>query len=147
MRILPSFLVCIAAATSVSAQDTLPPSQGGLVHSLGLPEIYKPYAGVGLGVARAVGPDHLASQARLGVFRDIGSPVRELLGVPVWLEEAVPVRDEDAVPVSELLGVPVRELLGVPLWLELDVPVRDDDAVPECELLGVPVRELLGVPV
>ncbi|MGE5743609.1 MAG: hypothetical protein ACM368_06730, partial [Gemmatimonadota bacterium] len=57
----------------------MPPSQGGYVHSLGLPEIFKPYVGVGIGLARGDG-NHLASQARLGVFRDIGNPVTELLG-------------------------------------------------------------------
>jgi phosphatidylserine/phosphatidylglycerophosphate/cardiolipin synthase-like enzyme len=72
-------VLLLAVATTGQAQDTLPPSQGGYVHSLGLPEIYKPYVGVGIGLARGDG-NHLASQARLGVFRDIGNPVTELLG-------------------------------------------------------------------
>ncbi|MGE5290348.1 MAG: hypothetical protein ACM3ML_24810 [Micromonosporaceae bacterium] len=72
-------LLLPALASTGRAQDTLPPSQGGYVHSLGLPEIYKPYVGVGIGLARGDG-HHLTSQARLGVFRDIGNPITELLG-------------------------------------------------------------------
>src|SRR5512135_2871126 len=72
-------VLLLAAASTGQAQDTLPPSQGGYVHSLGLPEIYKPYVGVGIGLSNGAG-HHLASQARLGVFRDIGNPVTELLG-------------------------------------------------------------------
>src|SRR5713226_9715797 len=46
-RSLRAVVAAAALATGVSqaagAQDTLPPSQGGYVHSLGLPELYKPY--------------------------------------------------------------------------------------------------------
>jgi hypothetical protein len=62
-----------------AAQDTLPPGQGGYVHSLGLPDVYKPYFGLSLGLSRDDG-DHLASQLRAGLFRDIGNPVTELVG-------------------------------------------------------------------
>jgi phosphatidylserine/phosphatidylglycerophosphate/cardiolipin synthase-like enzyme len=69
----------VTVATTSRAQDTLPPTQGGYVHSLGLPEIYKPYVGVGIGLSNSDG-HHLASQARLGVFRDVGNPITEALG-------------------------------------------------------------------
>lgn len=82
-----SLLIGAAAAT---AQDTLPPSQGGYVHSLGLPPLYRPYLGFGLGAARDAG-DHLGAQLRIGVSRDIGNPITELLG---WsLETYAGVRD------------------------------------------------------
>lgn len=84
-RFAISLVVFVTAATVAgAAQDTLPPSQGGYVHSLGLPETYKPYFGIALGLSRDDG-DHLASQLRAGVFRDIGNPVTELLG---WSVEA-----------------------------------------------------------
>ena len=54
-------LLLIAAGRGARAQDTLRPAQGGYVHSLGLPEIYKPYVGVGIGLARGT-DNHLASQ-------------------------------------------------------------------------------------
>src|SRR6266566_4640879 len=72
-------LLLVAAGRGAGAQDTLRPAQGGYVHSLGLPEIYKPYVGVGIGLARGTAT-HLASQIRLGVFRDMGSPITELVG-------------------------------------------------------------------
>src|SRR5690349_23812536 len=72
-------LLIVAAGRGARAQDTLRPVQGGYVHSLGLPEIYKPYVGVGIGLARGT-DTHLASQLRVGLFRDIGSPVTELAG-------------------------------------------------------------------
>ncbi|MGH9892735.1 MAG: hypothetical protein ACREA0_12240, partial [bacterium] len=83
-------LVSIVASSTLRAQDTLPPAQGGYVHSLGLPSIYKPYGAVGIGFYRNKGT-HLAAQFRVGVFRDIGSPVTELIG---WsLESYAGVRD------------------------------------------------------
>ncbi len=74
-------LSCLACGTAIpaSAQDTLPPTQGGYIHSLGLPEIFKPYVGVSVGLTgeeRA----HLRSQFRVGVYRDITSPVIPFLG-------------------------------------------------------------------
>jgi phosphatidylserine/phosphatidylglycerophosphate/cardiolipin synthase-like enzyme len=78
------FALLVAFNPAGVAQDTLPPSQGGYVHSLGLPERYKPYFGFALGLSRDDG-DHLASQLRAGLFRDIGNPITELLG---WSVEA-----------------------------------------------------------
>jgi hypothetical protein len=68
----------VAVVTTSRAQDTLSPTQGGYVHSLGLPEIYKSYVGVGIGLSHTHGY-HLATQARLGVFRDMGNPITEAL--------------------------------------------------------------------
>ena len=81
---IPLLLLVLAAGRGARAQDTLRPVQGGYVHSLGLPEIFKPYGGVGIGLARGT-DTHLASQLRVGVFRDMGSPVTELAG---WAVEA-----------------------------------------------------------
>ena len=78
---------------SARAQDTLPPAQGGYVHSLGLPEIYKPYIGFGIGLSR-LPDDHLTSHVHLGVFRDFGNPVTELWGWSV--EGYVGMRDVHA---------------------------------------------------
>jgi phosphatidylserine/phosphatidylglycerophosphate/cardiolipin synthase-like enzyme len=90
-RWVVALLLVLPAASR--AQDTLPPSQGGYVHSLGLPEIYKSYVGVGIGLSHTRGY-HLASQARLGVFRDIGNPITETLG---WdLEGYAGLRDVHA---------------------------------------------------
>lgn len=84
-RFVTAVSFCLAAVSPPArAQDTLPPAQGGFVHSLGLPEIYKPYLGVGIGLSRQQ-ENHLASQLRIGVFRDIGSPIKEILG---WSAEA-----------------------------------------------------------
>ena len=125
-------LVSIIASSAVFAQDTLPPAQGGYVHSLGLPSIYKPYAAVGIGFYRTEGT-HLAAQFRAGVFRDIGSPVTELIG---WsLESYVGVRDvrldygARTFLLSHLLGIgagvdySVPEARASPL-LTLALPVR-----------------------
>ena len=67
------------AAASARAQDTLPPSQGGTIRSLGLPEIWKPYLGVGVGMISR-DTTQIASQARIGVYRDLMNPVAEVLG-------------------------------------------------------------------
>jgi hypothetical protein len=75
--ILASLLVVTGA--TAAGQDTLPPSQGGYVHSLGLPGIYKAYLGVGFGLSHDRG-DHLATQLRAGVFRPLMNPITELLG-------------------------------------------------------------------
>ncbi len=125
-------LVSIVAASTLRAQDTLPPAQGGYVHSLGLPSIYKPYGAVGIGFYRTEGM-HLTAQLRAGVFRDIGSPVTELVG---WsLESYVGVRDvrldygARAFLLSHLLGIgagvdySVPEARASPL-VTLVAPVR-----------------------
>ena len=113
-------------------QDTLPPTQGGYVHSLGLPAIYKPFFGVGLGLSHNR-RDHLAAQFRIGVFKDIGSPITELVG---WnVEGFAGVRDLDAdygaraFLLSHLLGLgagveyDVHDGRGSPLLL-LVAPMR-----------------------
>ncbi|HSD31865.1 MAG TPA: hypothetical protein VLB49_08145 [Gemmatimonadales bacterium] len=82
--------LCVNA---LRGQDTLPPTQGGYVHSLGLPAIHKPFLGIGLGLSRNH-TSHLAAQFRAGVFKDIGSPVTELAGWSV--EGFAGVRDLDA---------------------------------------------------
>lgn len=81
MRPLLAFAWCVvsSAAPRVEAQDTLPPIQGGYIHSLGLPEIFKPYLGVAVGLS-GEGGTHLRSQVRLGVYRDLTSPVIQFLG-------------------------------------------------------------------
>ncbi len=109
-------LVLVAAGRGARAQDTLRPAQGGYVHSLGLPEIYKPYVGVGIGLARGTAT-HLASQIRLGVFRDMGSPITELVG---WAVEGYGgVRDVRAD--GGVRALLVSNLLRIGAGLDYDV--------------------------
>lgn len=110
-------LLLLAAAGGARAQDTLPPAQGGYVRSLGLPEIFKPYAGLGLGLSREEGRSHLSSQLYVGVFRDIGSPVTHVLGVGVEGYGAL----RDVRPSYGLRALLVSHLLGVGVGLDYDV--------------------------
>ena len=119
MRTLVSvflLLLLVAVGRGARAQDTLRPAQGGYVHSLGLPEIYKPYVGVGIGLARGT-DTHLASQLRVGVFRDLGSPVTELVG---WAVEGYGgVRDVRAD--GGVRGLLVSNLLRIGAGVDYDV--------------------------
>jgi phosphatidylserine/phosphatidylglycerophosphate/cardiolipin synthase-like enzyme len=115
-----AFLACVlllaTAGGGAGAQDTLRPAQGGYVHSLGLPEIYKPYVGVGIGLARRR-DTHLASQLRFGVFRDMGSPVTELVG---WAVEGYGgVRDVRAD--GGVRGLLVSNLLRIGAGVDYDL--------------------------
>src|SRR5438876_11770619 len=113
---VPLLLLVVAAGRGARAQDTLRPVQGGYVHSLGLPEIYKPYVGVGIGLARGT-DTHLASQLRVGVFRDLGSPVTELVG---WAVEGYGgVRDVRAD--GGVRGLLVSNLLRIGAGVDYDV--------------------------
>ena len=137
------FGICLAAlfglcSSPMRGQDTLPPTQGGYVHSLGLPAIYKPFLGIGLGLSRD-GADHLAAQFRAGVFKDIGSPITELVG---WnVEGFAGVRDVDADYGARAFLV--SHLLGVGAGVEYDVP---DGRGSPLLLLEAPMRRggLLG---
>ena len=123
----------------VRGQDTLPPTQGGYVHSLGLPAIYKPFFGIGLGLSHNR-TDHLAAQFRTGVFKDIGSPITELVGWSV--EGFAGVRDLDADYGARAFLL--SHLLGMGAGLEYDV--RDGRGSPLL-LLQAPMRRggLLGI--
>jgi len=81
-RLAPALFVFSLTGSLARAQALLPPSGGGYVISLGLPKIYKPYLGFANGLSRDQG-DHLSTQVRVGVFRDITNPITELLGVAV----------------------------------------------------------------
>ncbi len=111
------FLLVIAAAAPSSAQDTLPPALGGRVPSLGLPAQFKPYYGAAAGLESRDGDTHLASQLRLGVFRDVGSPVNELLGWSVeyrlGLEDTHLDQGVRALLTTHALGLAVGGELGL----------------------------------
>jgi len=73
-------LVLLAIPTGLRGQDTLPPSQGGRIRSLGLPSVRKPYLGMSVGLNNFREAD-LTVHARLGTYRDITLPTTGLLGV------------------------------------------------------------------
>jgi len=81
-RLAPTLFLLSLTGPLARAQAFLPPSSGGYVISLGLPKIYKPYVGFANGLSRDQG-DHLSTQVRVGVFRDLMDPITELLGVAV----------------------------------------------------------------
>ena len=69
----------LAGAPRVSGQDTLPPSQGGRVRSLGLPAVRRPYIGVSVGIPSSAEAD-LTAHLRFGSYRDLTLPTTGLLG-------------------------------------------------------------------
>src|SRR5512134_1065990 len=77
-----ALLVALTCGAPLLAQDTLPPSQGGRVRSLGLPVRRRPYVGVSLGITRVGGAD-LTAHVRTGTYRDVSLPTTGLLGVVV----------------------------------------------------------------
>lgn len=105
------------------AQDTLPPHLGGYVQSLGLPQIYKPYFGVSIGRWRGEGSEHLASQLRLGVFRDFGNPVTGLVGTS--LEAYAGFRDLQAD--AGLRAILASNLFRLGAGADFDVRAREID--------------------
>lgn len=119
-------LCCLACGTAfqVSAQDTLPPTQGGYVHSLGLPEIYKPYVGVAIGFNREDGT-HLTSQFRLGVHRNVLNPVLELLG---WNVEYYAGLRDDRFDQGGRAMISSR-ILGIGVGVDYSLLSRDANAV------------------
>lgn len=77
------WLVIVAAlvgAARLPGQDTLPPSQGGRVRSLGLPVVRRPYVGVSIGVSRFAEAD-LTAHLRFGSYRDLTLPTTGVLGI------------------------------------------------------------------
>jgi len=80
VRTTLGMLVLLAIPTCLQGQDTLPPSQGGRIRSLGLPAVRKPYFGLSLGLNNFRQGD-LTAHARLGTYRDITLPTTGLLGV------------------------------------------------------------------
>lgn len=119
-------LSCFACGTAlpVTAQDTLPPTLGGYVHSLGLPEIYKPYMGVAVGFTGEDGT-HLTSQLRVGVHRNVLNPVLELLG---WnVEYHIGLRD---VRFDQGVGAMVSSrILGIGAGVDYSLLSRDANVV------------------
>ena len=81
IRTLLPLLVALASVASVSAQDTLPPSQGGRVRSLGLPVTRRPYLGVSVG-GSAFESD-LTAHFRFGSYRDLTMATTGALGLAV----------------------------------------------------------------
>ena len=78
------WLVIVAAlvgATPLSGQDTLPPSQGGRVRSLGLPVIRRPYVGVSVGGSPYQAD--LTAHVRVGSYRDLTMATTGLLGLAI----------------------------------------------------------------
>jgi hypothetical protein len=73
-------LAVLAAPPPLRGQDTLPPTQGGRVRSLGLPVVRRPYIGVSVGLARIQESD-LTAHLRAGSYRDLTLPTAGLLGV------------------------------------------------------------------
>lgn len=119
-------LTCLACgiAFAVTAQDTLPPTQGGYVHSLGLPEIYKPYAGVAIGFTGEDGT-HLTSQFRVGLHHNVLNPALELLGWSV--EYHAGLRDTR----FDLGGRAMvsSHILGISAGVDYSLLSRDGDVV------------------
>ncbi|MBI2403707.1 MAG: hypothetical protein HYV20_13425 [Gemmatimonadetes bacterium] len=113
----------LAPVAPGEAQDTLPPHLGGYVQALSLPEIYKPYFGVSIGLWRGEGSEHLASQLRLGVFRDFGNPVTGLVGAS--LEAYAGVRDVQAD--AGLRAILASNLLRLGAGADFDVREREVD--------------------
>lgn len=75
-----AFLALAAIPAILAGQDTLPPSQGGRIRSLGLPSVRKPYLGVSVGLSNFRQAD-LTIHGRLGTYRDLTLPTTGLLGV------------------------------------------------------------------
>lgn len=81
IRLVVLLLVALATAAPVSAQDTLPPSQGGRVRSLGLPVTRRPYLGVSFGGSPFEAD--LTAHLRFGSYRDLTMATTGLLGLAV----------------------------------------------------------------
>lgn len=77
------FLICLLLMISIhlNAQESRPPERGGYTRSLGQPMIYKPYFGFSLGNNREADFDNLTAQLRLGVYKDLLSPVMAAAGL------------------------------------------------------------------
>ncbi len=72
-------VAALVGATRLPGQDTLPPSQGGRVRSLGLPVIRRPYVGVSVG-GSAYQAD-MTAHLRFGSYRDLAMATTGLLGL------------------------------------------------------------------
>lgn len=57
------------------AQTNVPPQQGGVVYSLGMPPVYKGNAAVTLGSYRPGSVSDLSALLSMGVHKSLGSPV------------------------------------------------------------------------
>ena len=70
--------VCLLGLTSVSWADSptdRPPRKGGYTYSLGMPSLYKPYAGFELMGYRPGDDGDLGGFANLGINKDLGNPI------------------------------------------------------------------------
>lgn len=81
IRAFLPLLLALTSAVPLRAQDTLPPSQGGRVRSLGLPATRRPYLGVSVG-GSTFNAD-LTGHLRLGSYRDLTMATTGALGLAV----------------------------------------------------------------
>ena len=73
-----ALFVCLLGPASVSWAETptdRPPRKGGYTYSLGMPSLYKPYAGFELMGYRPGDNGDLGGFANLGINKDLGNPI------------------------------------------------------------------------
>ncbi len=74
-RVMAAATVTVLVAPPFQAQYNRPPENGGRIYTLGMPPVWKGYAGGGMGWYDPGGDALLLVQGHLGVTRDLVSPV------------------------------------------------------------------------